>query len=47
MWMFYDNHYRPQRNPLTTALVWSGIWAKLGVSAGRSWWARRRLSADR
>jgi GT2 family glycosyltransferase len=44
MWMFYDHHYRAQRNPLVTALVWSGIWAKLGVSAARSWWARRQLA---
>lgn len=42
MWMFYDHHYRPKRSLLVTAAVWAAIWAKLGISASRSWWARRR-----
>jgi GT2 family glycosyltransferase len=47
MWMFYDNHYRAGRSPLVTALVWSAIWTKLGVSALRSAWARRRRRPGR
>jgi GT2 family glycosyltransferase len=41
MWVFYRKHYRGSRPVAVTALVWAGIWTKLGVSAARSLVARR------
>jgi GT2 family glycosyltransferase len=41
MWLFYRKHYLPSRSPVVSALVWLGVWGKLGVSALRSLVARR------
>jgi GT2 family glycosyltransferase len=41
MWMFYAKHYARRRSPVVTAAVWLGVWAKLSVSAARSWTLRR------
>jgi GT2 family glycosyltransferase len=40
MWLFYDLHLAPQRNPAMNGLVWIGVWLKLAFSATRSGAAR-------
>jgi GT2 family glycosyltransferase len=36
MWRFYREHYARRYSRVVTAAVWTGIWAKLGISAARS-----------
>jgi GT2 family glycosyltransferase len=42
MWIFYRKHYAATRPWAVTAAVWIGVWAKLALSAARSFVARHR-----
>jgi GT2 family glycosyltransferase/glycosyltransferase involved in cell wall biosynthesis len=42
MWLFYEKHHAGRHPPIFSALVWAGVWAKLGVSAAANAIARLR-----
>jgi GT2 family glycosyltransferase len=40
MWLFYRKYLLLEYNPLITALVWLGIWSKLGITSIYTWLQR-------
>lgn len=54
MWLFYEKHYATRHPRVVSAVVWVGVWGKLGLSAlatalrrpPRHAWSVRRASAE-